>query len=443
MLEKLDVIVIGAGAAGLAAARVLSAAGLSVQILEARDRIGGRIFTLKDADLDAPIELGAEFIHGRPPEIWDLLREGGLRVTEVEGDNWCFEDGRLSPCEFFSEVEEILEKMNAQEDDEPFLEFLQHCCPQASEDAKQHALSYVTGFNAADPEKVGIRWLVKGMKAEEKIDGKRAFRACAGYAPLLEMFRTQLERAQVEIRTGSMVKQISWSKGKAEVDADCSGRAVTFNAERALLTVPIGVLKAAPDTNGSIMFNPGLPEDKLQALSGIEMGKVIRIVLRFRERFWNEISPMESLHKTLGSMSFLLSQDEWYPTWWTTMPEHLPLITGWAPFRCAERLSGEDHDFIVARGLDTLSRLLGTPRRRLADLLVTGYLHDWQTDDFSRGAYSYVKAGGSDAPEVLGRSVEDTLFFAGEATDGEHGGTVHGAIASGYRAAREILDRRP
>ena len=82
------------------------------------------------------------------------------------------------------------------------------------------------------------------------------------------------------------------------------------------------------------------------------------------------------------------------------------------------------------------------PRTRLEDLLVTAYLHDWQTDPFSRGADRYVKAGASDAPEVLGRPVEDTLFFAGEATAGKHGRTVHGAIASSYGAAQEIMDRR-
>jgi monoamine oxidase len=99
MEDKVDVIVIGAGVAGLAAACALSAKGISLRIFEARDRIGGRIFTLQDPDLDAPIELGAEFIHGRPPEIWNLLREGQIPVTEVDGDSWCFQDGHLSPCD--------------------------------------------------------------------------------------------------------------------------------------------------------------------------------------------------------------------------------------------------------------------------------------------------------------------------------------------------------
>jgi len=441
MTKELGVVVIGAGVAGLAAARALSAAGLSVRLLEARDRIGGRIFTRNDPEQDAPIELGAEFIHGRPPEIWNLLQEGGIPITEVEGDNWCFKQGRLSACDIFSEVDEILEKMSTDQPDESFSSFLRRCCPHASEEAKQHALSYVTGFNAADPERVGVHWLVKGMQAEEKIDGKRAFRASTGYAGLLTIFRAQLERANVDIQTNCAVHKISWSPGKVDIHAACSNESVTLRAERTVITVPVGILQMHPGESGSIEFQPRLPVAKARAIAGIEMGKVIRVVLRFRERFWERISPQESSDKTLRSMSFLFSQDKWYPTWWTTMPAPFPLITGWAPFRSAERLSGHNHDFIVARSLQTLSTLLRTSNRQLAQLLEAAYLHDWQTDPFSRGAYSYVRAGASDAPEVLGRPVENTLFFAGEATDGGHGGTVHGAIASGYRAAAEITGK--
>src|SRR6266576_4693971 len=308
MTDKLDVVVIGAGVAGLAAARALSAAGLSVRLLEARDRIGGRIFTLNDAELDAPIELGAEFIHGRPPQIWDLLPQSGVPVTEVEGDNWCFQEDRLSPCDFFSEVDEILEKMSTDQPDESFSRFLRRCCPDASEEAKQHALSYVTGFNAADPERVSVHWLVEGMQAEEKIDGKRAFRAGTGYAGLLTIFRSQLERANLDIQTNCVAHQISWSSGKVEVHATCSNEPVTIRAERALLTVPIGILQVCPGEKGSIEFEPRLPAAKVKAIEGIVMGKVIRVVLRFQERFWEGIAPQESSDETLHSMSFLFSQ---------------------------------------------------------------------------------------------------------------------------------------
>jgi monoamine oxidase len=170
------------------------------------------------------------------------------------------------------------------------------------------------------------------------------------------------------------------------------------------------------------------------------MGKIIRITLRFRHRFWDALSPPRGDSETLAEMSFLLSQDDWYPTWWTTLPVKLPVITGWAPFRSAERLSGKSRPFVVERALQTLSALLGVRSGELRELLDAAYFHDWQSDPFSCGAYSYGAAGGDGAQEALAGPLENTLFFAGEATDTTgHNGTVHGAVASGQRAAREII----
>jgi monoamine oxidase len=170
------------------------------------------------------------------------------------------------------------------------------------------------------------------------------------------------------------------------------------------------------------------------------MGKIIRVTLRFRQRFWETLSAPTESSKTLDGMSFLFSDDDWYPTWWTMMPEKLPIITGWAPFHCAERLSGKSHSFVVDHALQTLSKLLDVRSDKLAQLLDDSYFHDWQNDPFSRGAYSYGGVDADGAQAVLATPVENTLFFAGEATDiSGHNGTVQGAIASGQRAADEIF----
>jgi monoamine oxidase len=200
-------------------------------------------------------------------------------------------------------------------------------------------------------------------------------------------------------------------------------------------------LKAAPGEAGAIQFTPGLQKHKVAALDKLEMGKVIRLVLKFRQRFWEGISPANR-EETLANMSFLFSQDEWFPTWWTAMPEKTPIITGWAPFDCAERLSAKSAIFVVNQGLETLGRLLTIRVEDLQHSLEDAYFHDWQSDPFSRGAYSYGKVGADGAQEALGHPVENTLFFAGEATDTSgHNGTVHGAIESGYRVAEDVLQR--
>jgi monoamine oxidase len=213
-----------------------------------------------------------------------------------------------------------------------------------------------------------------------------------------------------------------------------------LQAPHVLITLPISLLKAEPGQPGIVQFEPSLPREKIRALDNLEMGKVIRVVLCFRERFWDSIKPPAGGGASLADMSFLFSQDEWFPTWWTSMPRKAPIITGWAPFRCAEGLSGRGHSFVTDRSLQTLGGLLGPSVQELQDLLREAYFHDWQVDPFSLGAYSYGKVGANEAQQVLAEPVDSTLFLAGEAIDTSgHNGTVHGAIASGYRAARQIL----
>jgi monoamine oxidase len=445
MARKPDVIVIGAGVSGLAAACELAAPGLRVSVVEARGRIGGRVCTERDPKLDFPIELGAEFIHGRSPEIWQPLQKAKIKITEVDGDSWCVFDRGLAECDFFSQVEAILEKMDDSGPDESFADFLNRRFPNlgnaATEAAKRRALGYVTGFNAADPALVSVHWLVKEMRAEEKIEGDRAFRSANGYADLLGLFRGQMEERGVDVHLGTVVNRVEWGAGHVAVAASSPNGTKDFMADGVLVTVPLAVLQADAGGTGAIQFRPALPLEKLEALNKLEMGKVIRVVLRFRERFWEKISPAGHGEMNLGDMSFIFGEDEWFPTWWTTMPEKKPLITGWAPFRCAERLSGQNSDFVVQKSLRSLSKFLGVSIGGLQDQIEQSYFHDWQSDPFSRGAYSYQKVGANGAAEALAAPIDDTLFFAGEATDSGNTGTVHGAIASGRRAAREILRR--
>jgi len=409
-------------------------------VLEARDRIGGRIFTRSDPSSGAAIELGAEFIHGLPPDVWQPLQARNVKITESQGESWCHQNGRLSPCDFFSKVERILQRMAAKEPDESFCSFLNRCCPDSNADAKERALAYVVGFNAADPELVGMHWLVNSMRAEERIEGDRAFRAQHGYTDLIEIFLQQLTAAGVSMRTRAVVDSITWSPGHAEVTVGEAAGGSKFDAPRVLITLPLAVLQMAAGETGAVDFRPALPPRKLEALAKLAMGKVVRISLRFGHRFWEEIPAPDGGTLNLAGMRFLFSQDEWFPTWWTMAPDRAPILTGWSPFRSAERLSGKSNSFVVEQALQALSRLLKVRTDDLARLLKAEHFHDWQSDPFSRGAYSYGKVGADGAQEAIASPIENTLFFAGEATDTSgHNGTVHGAIASGVRAAREIM----
>lgn len=461
-----DVIVIGAGFAGLAAALDLTRQGLRVQILEARDRVGGRVFTRRDPALNYPIELGAEFVHGLAPEIWLPAQENKLKMTEMEGDLWCSLNGKLQPCNFFGKADKILSAMDDKEPDESFLQFLERRFPgEDHADAKQWATGYVSGFNAADPSIISVHWLVHSRDAEEQIEGDRAFRIAGGYEQLLNVYcaalgfetcngpeteprgsvdaRSQgmgsISSAQVngpELHLKTIVQEICWAAGTVRIAAKNSQGNVTFEAPRALITLPLGVLQSS----GSVRFHPDLPQEKLAALGHLAMGKVVRVTLCFRERFWKD-RPAQG--KSLSEMSFLFSHDPQFPTWWTQMPRHLPIITGWAPARSAERLAGMTQGRIVDKALDSLSSLLGVEKSWMQSQLNAAYFHDWDADPFSCGAYSYVKAGGEGCQAILGAPVADTLYFAGEHTDSTgHNGTVHGAIASGRRAAKDITSAK-
>src|SRR5690349_14015562 len=329
MPPEISVIIVGAGVAGLTAAIHLGRSGVPVMVLEARDRIGGRVYTQRLAGCDAPIELGAEFIHGKPPEIWELLENNGKTVYEVDGDNWCVSPRGLRPCDLFSDVEDILSKMDDSLPDESFLAFLERSFSgragdSSFDEARQHAIDYVSGFNAADPGLVGVHWLVQEMRAEETTEGDRAFRTENGYDDLLSILRQQVKESGGSIRTNSIVERVEWGSRHAKVHVRNESGKSSLVASSVLVTVPLGVLKAKPGGPGYIQFDPPLPPEKINTLDKLEMGEVIRVVLRFRDRVWENIQP--SPNRNLGDMSFLFSQDEWFPTWWTTMPKKYPLI---------------------------------------------------------------------------------------------------------------------
>lgn len=440
------VVIIGAGIAGLAAASKLAHSGVPVTLLEARTRIGGRIFTVREGCSELSIELGAEFMHGFAPEIWQPFQNSNVPITEVAGQSWCFEEGKLGPCNFLSKVEHILKKMDPHSPDESFLQFLNRRFPNPNLDsdlerARLHALRYVIGFNAADPDMVGVHWLVQQQEAEERINGDRAFRPATGYAFLVDRLRQGIEAAHAQLCVNTVVEHVRWSEGCAEIVFHERDSARRMEATQLLITVPLAVLRAAEGELGSIRFDPPLPDQKRAAFHKMEMGHVMRVVFRFRRRFWESIVPSGS-KKNLADLGFLFSDDENFPTWWTANPSQHPLLTGWAPFRAAERLSGLSAPAITEAGINSLSKILLTHAAIIKQELVQTYFHDWQTDPFSGGAYAFGGVGADGAAEEMATPIQNTLFFAGEATDvSGNTGTVHGAMASGYRAASQILQK--
>ncbi|HWE42046.1 MAG TPA: NAD(P)/FAD-dependent oxidoreductase [Gemmatimonadaceae bacterium] len=437
------IIVIGAGVAGLAAARALVRSGEEVRVLEARDRIGGRILTERSESLRVPIELGAEFVHGEAREVAEVAREAGLLLCDVRGDRWRVEGKRLTDVDdFWGDVETVLGKLRSdREPDRSFQDFLE-TGPGGPKLARARAIAreYVAGFHAADPALISERALADGGAPEGPAE-ERTARVLDGYDTVPGWLARELDGS---IETGVVVRAVRWRRGSVAVDAieGASGARRRYEGRALVVTVPLGVLIAAGG-DGAIAFEPE-PRGHLAAARKLAMGDARRVVLAFDEPVWEQV-PKSRLPEdaVISMMSFLHGDDPSFPVWWTMMPVRAPLLVGWAGGVRATSMVGVPPSEVIGRAVSALSRSLGIAKRRLAGAVTEAWTYDWGNDPFARGAYSYSMVGGSGAAKTLARAVEDTLFFAGEACDGRgRNGTVHGAIASGIRAAKQVVRPR-
>lgn len=430
-----DAIIIGAGAAGLAAARELSGIGQRICILEARQRIGGRIHTLHVPDLPLPVELGPEFIHGEAHETFAIVEAAALKACELPDRHWWSQGGRWSPVfDFWERIDAVRSQIGTLPRDISFDEFLRtrRNMPRR---LRELACRFVEGYHASHADRISARSLA-ATEEDEDPSANRQFRVLDGYDALVEWLRAGLDPTRVELRLDSPATVIRWRRRHVEVES----REETVRGSAALITIPIGVWKAPRDQQGAIGFVPALT-DKEKALQKLEIGHVVKLTFRFADRFWDSAAFLtkRSRRKAPATWNFVHSSDRFMPTWWTTAPIRSPMLTGWAGGHAADALLAEGSASAVDRALDSLAAIFDMRRQRLDRQLTATYTHDWQADPFSRGAYAYAGVGGSPAHRALAKPVQETLFFAGEATSAEQTGTVAGAIESGRRAAREML----
>ena len=440
-----DVVVIGAGVAGLAAARGLHDAHLRVTVLEARPRIGGRVYTRHVPGLALPVELGAEFVHGRVRETLQIADEAGILLGEMSHAWWSVAGGKLQAPEAEEwAIGKVMRRLDPRRTpDRSFADFVGSLRSDATVDpsviaAIPDALQYVQGFDAADPARVGERWLAVSEAASQKDEHEHMYRIPAGYDQVPAALAAHLPPGAIHLST--VVREIEWEPGRVSVFADTA----TVAARAAVVTIPLGVLSARVDgTPGPIAFRPDLGGPVRAALGGVAMGAALRIVMQFKTAFWDAL-PVEGGGDAPGDLSFLSIEDQEFPVWWTSFPLRASVLTAWMGGPRAEAMASLTRDQIVDRALHALSGACGIPRARLDTMHVGAWYHDWHNDPFARGSYSYGVTGGIDTPQVLGRPIGNTVFLAGEATDPDgRGGTVHAAIASGQRAAKSVLASLP
>lgn len=423
-----EFLVLGAGAAGLTAARELARHGKTI-VLEARDRVGGRLHTIRPTGHPIPIEMGPEFIHGDAVETFSLLDEAGLIAHDIPDRHF---DGTKRPIiersKDWEAVEELMGRLTRVRADRDisFAAFLEKFGGDVPQRIKTLASSYVEGFNAARKEEISCRSILASNKEEEKI-GETQYRLIGGYDQIPTMLAKGLG-APSRIDLLTVAERVEYSARGVTVTAKSPAGFVIYHAKKAVIALPLGVMQTG---GGGPTFEPAL---KIQHVldDQLRMGPVTKIVLRFRTAWWEDEAD--------GDLSFVHGGANLpFPTWWTTLPLRTRQLTGWAGGAAADKLP-RAADALLPLALQSLAAIFGKSISELARQLEAVYTHDWLSDPFARGAYSYAVSGGAGGPDLVAAAGDGVLFFAGEHTHRGLIGTVAAALESGKRAARAILE---
>ena len=399
------------------AARTLAEVGLDVLVLEARDRAGGRIRTLRPKGLSCVVELGAEFVHGEAALTREILGEAAVPVAPLEARRWQADAGKVASADAWSSIERILGALDETRDpDRSFAEFLRS--PEAARfdtRDRERALAFVEGFFAADPERVSER----GLAGEGTGGALSGGRVPAGYDVLVDRLADGLAG---RIRFGHVVRRCQWSAEGVTL----SGEGFSVRARTVLLSVPHAVLLAPARAAASIAFDPEVP-GLADALDSVATGDVVRLTIVGGE------PPNVPLVLPAGSF-FLHTPAYDYNAFWSVEPAGAPALVAWSGGTRSRRLP-RSRTGRLDTALETMRAAAGEAGARLAAWARAGYSHDWRRDPFARGAYCYPVVGRT-LPEPL---VVPPLAFAGEAFAGSGIGTVEGALETGRRAARGLL----
>ena len=248
-----NILIIGAGAAGLFAARTLSAAGHTVTVLEANDRIGGRIHTIHPAGFTQPIEAGAEFMHGKLPLTMELLKEAGIEYQPVAGKMIQVKNGRWSDQEEFVEGwDELIDRMANLKEDMTLADFLQQYFPGDKYTPLRNSASrFAEGFDVADPHEVSVF----SIRDEWVNEQEEQYRIPGGYNQLMQYLQKACIADGCVIHTSCAVKTVRWQPNRVEVTT-AGGK--TFTAQKLIVTAPLGVLQAPDKHTTAIAFEPAI-----------------------------------------------------------------------------------------------------------------------------------------------------------------------------------------
>lgn len=430
-MTQFDTIVIGAGVSGLTAARQLHRAGQRVVVLEARDRIGGRLHTVRRDGVAT--DLGASWIHGiNDNPLFDLVQAYGLPTREFtvgsfqpDGRPIAYFDPDGAPltgaaCAAFAE--------DVRQVDHRLATVIAASAPATSyQDVAHQALAdmpwdeerrqRVREFLQHRTEEQYGAWIADldahGLD-DDQVDGDEVV-----FPDGYDAVATTVLADGLDIRLGTVATEVAWAPTGVRVTAG-----ETYIGRRLVVTVPVGVLQA-----GALTFDPPLPDPVAGALAGLRMNAFEKVFLTFPERFWEE---------GLYAVRRQGPAADWWHSWYdVTPPGGNPTLLTFAAGPCARAIRGWSDAEVGASVLAALREIYpATPAP--AQVQVTS----WQDDPYARGSYAYMTVGSRcEDHDLLATPLDGVLHLAGEATWSQDPATVTAAFRSGHRAAETILER--
>jgi monoamine oxidase len=410
----MKVIIIGAGASGLMAAKELTQRKVEVVLLEALDRIGGRIHTFTPDGFTGYVEAGAEFIHGKLPLTCSLLQEAGLAYAPVEGEMYRVRNGEI--CDDFGEGpdwKEFYKAMNSLKEDCTILQLLDNRFSSPDyENLRREVRSRAQGLDLADISRLSVFSIREEWQSQET-----QYRPIGGYSLLMEyLYRHAAAFALFELHFGQKATEIIWSEGMVTVKTQDK----VFAGTSVIVTVPLGIL-----FRNEITFVPDIPEVRAQ-FGRIGFGSVIKIALEFAHPFWAA---------SFADLGFLFSDGGF--TFWTQLPQETPLLIGWIGNDHTAGFESTDDEELIDKALRKLQEAFQSIK--VKELYRAGAVFRHGRQSFSGGGYSWLTPESNHAIEIINKGVCETIWFAGEAFHPHKGvGLVEAALQSGKQTAKRI-----
>ena len=400
MIKLYDIIIIGGGASGLMAAKLLAEAGKKILLLEANDRLGGRIQRIND--LSFPVEGGAEFIHGKLKTTFALLKEGGLAKKKLKGNFCRFENGKwLGANEMVPHWDLLMGKLSECDQDTTIDKFLsKYFHAKKYDKLRSQFKKYIEGYDAAEPAKTSVFAVRKEMENEDE----EQFRPDPDYMALVSFLEERCTKSSVEIKTDEPVIEVRINEN-VEVTTAVS----TYNSSKLIVAVPLGVMQARKNQKGFISFPPDA-KGHINAAKKIGNGGVIKLLLEFDRAFWLDKSFLAE--RKIPTPSYIFT-DAKIPTWWTQFPKKNPLLTGWVGGPVSWKMKNFSNKKLTELAIESLAKIFSVPQKDIERRLQNIIIMNWNKASYFYGGYSFPTLEINAAQEFMTKPVNSMIYLPG------------------------------